>query len=60
MKIVSKIVELVVDGSKAELEKKLNSLKEKYRIIFSDIFYNDDDDMRCYTMQVKYLEKGIC
>lgn len=57
MKIVSKIVELVIDGNKAELERKLNDLKSKYQVVFDDIFYNDD--IKCYTLQVKYVEKGI-
>ena len=57
MKIVSKVIELIIDGSKKELEKKLNDLKNKYCILFNDIYYNDDLD--CYTMQVRYIEKGI-
>lgn len=57
MKIVSKVVEFVIDGSKKELEKKLSDLKNKYLILFNDIYYNDDLD--CYTMQIKYVEKGI-
>ena len=31
MKIVSKTIELIVDGSKKELEKKLNDLKSKWK-----------------------------
>ena len=57
MKIVSKVIDVIIDGSKKELEKKLNELKIKYRILFNDIYYNDDLD--CYTMQIKYVEKGI-
>lgn len=57
MKIISKVIELVIDGNKKELETKLNYLKSKYQVIFNDIYYNDDLD--CYTMQVKYVEKGI-
>lgn len=57
MKIISKVIELVIDGNDIELEKKLNYLKSKYRVVFDDIFYNDD--LSCYTMQVKYVERGI-
>lgn len=57
MKIISKVIELVIDGNDIELEKKLNYLKSKYRVVFDDIFYNDD--LQCYTMQVKYVERGI-
>ena len=57
MKIISKVIELVIDGTRIELEKKLNYLKSKYRVVFDDIFYNDD--LSCYTMQVKYVERGI-
>ena len=57
MKIISKIIELVIDGNKTELETKLNNLKSKYQIVFNDIYYNDD--LFCYTLQVKYVEKGI-
>ena len=57
MKIISKVIELVIDGTRIELEKKLNYLKSKYQVVFDDIFYNDD--LSCYTMQVKYVEKGI-
>ena len=56
MRIISKVIELVIDGNKTELEKKLNYLKSKYQVVFNDIYYNDDLD--CYTMQVKYVEKG--
>ena len=59
MRIISKVIELVIDGSKTELEKKLNYLKSKYQVVFDDIYYNDDDDMKFYTLQVKYVEKGI-
>ena len=57
MKIISKVIELVIDGSKTELETKLNYLKSKYQVVFNDIYYNDE--LSCYTMQVKYVEKGI-
>ena len=57
MKVISKVVELVIDGNKTELEIKLNYLKSKYHIVFNDIYYNDD--LSCYTLQVKYIEKGI-
>ena len=57
MRIISKVIELVIDGNKTELETKLNYLKSKYQVVFDDIFYNDD--LSCYTMQVKYVEKGI-
>ena len=57
MKIVSKAIEVIFDGSEKELEKKLSDLKSKYRVLFEDIYYNDDLD--CYTMHVKYVEKGI-
>lgn len=57
MKIISKVIELVIDGTRSELENKLKSLKEKYQVVFDDIFYNDD--LSCYTMQVKYVERGI-
>ena len=57
MRIISKVIELVIDGNKKELETKLNYLKSKYQVVFNDIYYNDDLD--CYTMQVKYVEKGI-
>ena len=59
MRTISKIIELVIDGSKTELERKLNDLKSKYQVVFDDIYYNDDDDVQCYTLQVKYVEKGI-
>lgn len=59
MRIISKVIELVIDGNKTELETKLNYLKSKYQVIFNDIYYNDDDDIQCYTLQVKYVEKGI-
>lgn len=59
MKIISKVIEMVIDGNKTELETKLNYLKNKYRVIFNDIYYNDDDDIQCYTLHVKYVEKGI-
>lgn len=59
MKIISKVIEMVIDGNKKELETKLNYLKSKYQVIFNDIYYNDDDDIQCYTLQVKYVEKGI-
>ena len=59
MRIIAKVIELVIDGNKTELEKKLNDLKNKYQVVFDDIYYNDDDDMKCYTLQVKYVEKGI-
>ena len=57
MKIISKVIELVIDGNKTELETKLNYLKSKYQVIFDDIYYNND--LQCYTMQVKYVERGI-
>ena len=57
MRIISKVIELVIDGSKTELETKLNYLKSKYQVVFNDIYYNDE--LSCYTMQVKYVEKGI-
>ena len=57
MRIISKVIELVIDGNKTELETKLNYLKSKYQVVFNDIYYNDD--LSCYTMQVKYVEKGI-
>ena len=57
MKIISKVIELVIDGNKTELETKLNYLKSKYQVVFNDIYYNDD--LQCYTMQVKYVERGI-
>ena len=57
MKIISKIIELLIDGSKSELETKLNYIKSKYQVISSDIYYNNY--LSCYTMQVKYVEKGI-
>lgn len=57
MKIISKVIELVIDGSQTELEIKLNNLKSKYQIVFNDIYYNDD--LSCYTLQVKYVERGI-
>ena len=57
MRIISKVIELVIDGSKKELETKLNYLKSKYQVVFDDIYYNND--LQCYTMQVKYVEKGI-
>ena len=57
MKIISKVIELVIDGSRNELEKKLKSLKEKYYVVFEDIFENEE--LNCYTMQVKYVERGI-
>ncbi len=57
MKIISKVIELTIDGNNRELENKLNYLKSKYQVVFSDIYYNDD--LSCYTMQVKYVEKGI-
>lgn len=57
MKIISKVIELVIDGNKTELETKLNYLKNKYQVVFNDIYYNDD--LSCYTMQVKYVERGI-
>ena len=57
MKIISKVSELVIDGNKTELETKLNYLKSKYQVVFNDIYYNDD--LQCYTMQVKYVERGI-
>ena len=57
MKIISKVIELVIDGSRNELEKKLKSLKEKYYVVFEDIFENEE--LNCYTLQVKYVEKGI-
>lgn len=59
MRIISKVIEMVIDGNKTELETKLNYLKSKYQVIFNDIYYNDDDDIQCYTLQVKYVEKGI-
>ena len=59
MKTISKIIEFVIDGNKTELEKKLNYLKSKYQVVFDDIYYNDDDDIQCYTLQVKYVERGI-
>ena len=57
MKIISKVIELVIDGSRNELEKKLKSLKEKYYVVFEDIFENEE--LNCYTLQVKYVERGI-
>lgn len=57
MKIISKVIELVIDGNKTELETKSNYLKNKYQVVFNDIYYNDD--LSCYTMQVKYVERGI-
>ena len=42
MRIISKVIELVIDGNKKELETKLNYLKSKYQVIFDDIYYNDD------------------
>lgn len=57
MKIISKVIYLVIDGNKTELETKLNYLKSKYQVVFNDIYYNDD--LSCYTMQVKYVERGI-
>ena len=57
MKIISKVIELVIDGTRIDLEKKLTYLKSKYQVVFNDIYYNDD--LSCYTMQVKYVEKGI-
>ena len=57
MKIISKVIELVIDGSRNELEKKLKSLREKYYVVFEDIFENEE--LNCYTMQVKYVERGI-
>ena len=57
MRIISKVIEFVIDGSKNELEKKLKSLKEKYYIVFEDIFENEE--LNCYTLQVKYVERGI-
>lgn len=59
MRIISKVIELVIDGNKTELETKLNYLKSKYQVVFNDIYYNDDDDIQCYTLHVKYVEKGI-
>lgn len=53
MKIISKVVDVIIEGSKKELENKLNDLRSKYRILFNDIYYNDNLD--CYTMQVKYV-----
>ena len=57
MKIISKVIELVIDGSRNELKKKLKSLKEKYYVVFEDIFENEE--LNCYTLQVKYVERGI-
>ena len=57
MKIISKVIELVIDGSRNELEKKLKSLKEKYYVVFEDIFENEE--LNCYTLQVKYVERGL-
>ena len=57
MRIISKVIELVIDGSKTELEKKLNYLKSKYQVVFDDIYYNNY--ISCYTLRVKYVEKGI-
>lgn len=57
MKIISKVIELVIDGNKTELETKLNHLKSKYQVVFNDIYYNND--LQCYAMQIKYVEKGI-
>ena len=41
-----------------EAKTAFNYLKSKYYVVFEDIFYNDD--LSCYTMQVRYVEKGIC
>ena len=57
MKIIVKVIELVIDGSRNELETKLKSLKEKYYVVFEDIFENEE--LNCYTLQVKYVERGI-
>ena len=57
MKIISKVIDILIDGSETELKTKLNYLKSKYQVISSDIYYNDY--LQCYTMQVKYVERGI-
>lgn len=57
MRIISKVIVLVIDGNKTELEKKLTYLKSKYQVVFNDIYYNEE--LNCYTLQVKYVEKGI-